>query len=145
MLGWHVTVYRLAATTPLAGTADVPALLESPRFDTDRAGLIAALVAGEALAIWQTGIHGLDWIDRLVVVGQSVELSGGGYPSTFVALARDLIPPILEGPPEANIVWTCGRYDMITPEWHGRTVIEAEAIEGCSPNEWLLVEAWDES
>lgn len=145
MLGWQVTVYRLAGTTPLAGIADVPALLASPLLESDRSGLISTLVAGEKLAIWQTGFDGLDWIDELIETKQAVGLAGNGYPSTYVALARDLIPQIVAGPPEARAAWATGRHDILTPGWKGKTVVEEEAVDRCRPDEWLVIEAWDES
>ena len=104
-----------------------------------------SLVTGERLAIWQADVHGLDWIDELVKARRTLELSCNAYPATFVALARDLTPQILKGPPAARSVWTTGPEDIILPHWEGRTVVDAAAVAECSSNEWLVVQAWDES
>jgi hypothetical protein len=29
--------------------------------------------------------------------------------------------------------------------WEGMTVIDATAIARCGPDEWLIIQAWDES
>jgi hypothetical protein len=31
------------------------------------------------------------------------------------------------------------------PWWEGKTTIDEAALDSCDPEEWLLVEAWDES
>ncbi len=58
------------------------------------------------------------------------------------AVARE---PLLNGPPEANKVWGLSEGDIILPGWIGKTWMDVDAIGRCSDDEWLLVEAWDES
>jgi hypothetical protein len=53
--------------------------------------------------------------------------------------------PLLNGPPEANKVWGLSEGDIILPGWIGKTWMDVDAIGRCSDDEWLLVEAWDES
>lgn len=126
MLGWHISLYRLA--TPQAGPAT---------FDAER---------GERLAVWQTGLDGLDWIDRLVADGVAVNLGGNGYPYRFTARVRDLGGPVRNGPPEARQTWSSGPGDIIDfSKWPGRTTIDEKALAKCPSSEWVLVEAWDES
>lgn len=125
MLGWNISVYRQA------DGGGSPATVDAER--------------GSRLAVWQTGLAGLEWIDQLVAAGHAVDFGGGGYPNRYSAVARHLIPPILAGPPEANKVWTCGLHDIIGPGWEGRTVIDQGTVDNCRPDEWLFVEAWDES
>jgi hypothetical protein len=125
MLGWHITVYRQTH-----GGAS-PATAESP--------------PGKRLAVWQTGLGGLDWINELVKNGEAINLGGNGYPCRFTATAKHLIPAVINKPPGARDAWTCGESDVLTEEWEGKTVIDRCAAAGCSPDEWLLVEAWDES
>ena len=125
MLGWHIGVFRLEGDRESPGTADSP--------------------LGARLAEWQTGIEGLGWIRDLVRHERAAGLGGNGYPLRFTARARDLIGPILDGPPEANLVWLFETGDVLLPGWAGKTVINRAAIDECSPAEWLLVEAWDAS
>ena len=68
-------------------------------------------------------------------------LGGNGYPSQ----AQHLVEQILKGPPEANECWLYDRHDILGKDWPGRTMNDLTAAGECRPEEWLLVEAWDES
>lgn len=125
MLGWHISVYRQTDD----GLA--PATTESAR--------------GLRLAVWQTGLRGLDWIMELVKAGDAIDLGGNGYPCRYTATARNLVSHIIGGPPEANAIWLFDEHDILTEEWAGKTVIDETVVSACPPDEWLLVEAWDES
>lgn len=125
MLGWHISIYRQRD----GGSS--PASAESPE--------------GTRLAVWQTGLGGLDWLDELVIAGKAIDLGGKGYPCRYSATAENLIPHIIDEPPHANRVWVSGKDDILTNKWEGKTVIDREVIAACRPDEWLLVEAWDES
>jgi hypothetical protein len=125
MLGWHIAVYRQAS-----GGAS-PA-----RFDSDD---------GVRLAVWQARLDGLDWIDDLVATGEAFNLGGVGYPIRYTARAKHLAPPILGGPPEANPIWVHGVDDVLTDKWVGQTETDRVAIGTLPPDEWLLVEVWDQS
>jgi hypothetical protein len=125
MLGWHISIYRLAD-----GGAS-PATAESGR--------------GARVAVWQTGHGGLDWVDELVKAGRAVYLGGNGYPLWYTATAENLIPRIEDGPPEAHQAWVYGEHDILTDKWEGKTVVDHDTSAACRPDEWLLVEAWDES
>lgn len=125
MLGWHISIYRQAD-----GGAS-PATAES--------------VVGTRLAVWQTGHGGLDWIQALVARGAAIDLGGNGYPWRFTSSAEHLIPRIANVPPLARQAWAYGEHDLLTEKWEGKTVIDRAALAGCRPDEWLLVEAWDES
>ena len=125
MLGWNIGVFKLRD----AGTS--PATAQSQH--------------GARLAVWQTGLGGLDWLDELVEAGNAIQLKGGGYPNRYTATAEYLIPRIIETPPGARAVWVYRKGDIITDKWVGKTVVDREAAALCRPDEWLLVEAWDES
>ena len=125
MLGWHISVYRQTD-----GGAS-PAAPESAH--------------GIRLAVWQTGVGGLKWLDELVTAGKTMDLGGNGYPCRCTATAEHLIPCFVDGPPEAHRIWACGPHDILGDKWEGKTVIDRVAIADCRPDEWLLVEAWDES
>ena len=125
MLGWHISVYRQSDD----GTS--PASFESPE--------------GERLAVWQTGLGGRDWLEELVNAGLAIDLGGNGYPCRYTATAQTLLPRIADGPPGARAVWVSGVNDILTEKWAGRTVIDDAIVAACPQDEWLIVEAWDES
>lgn len=125
MLGWHISVYRLK------DYGESPATEQSPK--------------GIRLAVWQTGLNGLNWISELVKDGNALDLGGNGYPCRYTAAAKYIVPRIIEEPPEAYTIWVCGPNDILTEKWAGKTVIDQAAAAQCPSDEWLLVEAWDES
>ena len=125
MLGWHVSVFRQT------NEGISPATFEAPE--------------GIRLAVWQTGLDGLDWIQKLVQEDRAIDLGGDGYPLRFTAKAENLLPPIIDGPPDAHSAWIVGVNDILTDKWEGKTVIDHAVIAECRQDEWLLVEAWDES
>jgi hypothetical protein len=125
MLGWHVSIYTLVARK----TSAAP----TPR---DR--------RGDRIAVWQAGIAGLRWIDELVESGAAIAESTNGYPSVFYAKAADVVPR-LDAPPDAHQIWVSGPHDVLTDKWDGKTVVDRHAAANCRPDEWLLIEAWDES
>jgi hypothetical protein len=78
VLGWNTSVFR---------QADGGSLLA--RADSEK---------GASVAIWQTGVWGLRWIDELVETGQAIDLGGNGYPRCYTAQAEYLIPSIIDSP-----------------------------------------------
>ncbi len=125
MLGFHVSVYRQQD----GGAA--PAAFGAER--------------GPRLAVWQTGVGGLDWIDDLVKEKKAVELSGNGYPTSYTARAEYVIPHLAGEIPEARAVWGYDPGDILMPGWEGKTTKDSAVLTACRPDEWLLIVAWDES
>jgi hypothetical protein len=125
MLGWHITVYRQQNDGSMPAT-----------FHTEE---------GARLAVWQSGIGGLDWLDELVKQKKAIDLGGDGYPMRFTATARHIIPQLRNGPPHAKRYWTYDPGDIILPGWLGKTTKDPEVMDACRQDEWLLIEAWDES
>ena len=125
MLGWNISVYRQD------GDGSSPATAES--------------VAGVRLAVWQTELEGLNWIEELVKAGKVISLGGDGYPCRYTATAENLVSQIIDEPPMAKGVWARGENDIITEQWEGQTEINRTIAAACLPDEWLLIEAWDES
>lgn len=125
MLGWHISVYR--------------------QEDGGRAPASFGAAHGTRLAVWQTGLGGLDWIDALVKEQKAISLGGNGYPLEFTATAAHLKAQLLDGPPGAKSMWSCDPGDILLPEWAGKTVKDLEAVDACQPDERLLIQAWDES
>jgi hypothetical protein len=125
MLGWHISVYRQqnGGTSPASFGAE----------------------HGTRLAVWQTGLSGLDWIDDLVKQQKAIRLGGNGYPLEFTAMTTHLKASLIDGPPCANEKWTSGPGDILLEGWAGKTIKDLEALDLCRPDEWLLIQAWDES
>ncbi len=125
MLGWHISVYR----QPDGGR--LPATAKSDQ--------------GRRLAVWQTGLGGLEWLDELVKAGKAVNLGGDGYPCRYTVTAENVVPRVVDTPPGARTTWASGADDVLGRNWEGRTKVDRAAAKSCRPDEWLLVEAWDES
>jgi hypothetical protein len=144
MLGWHVSVYAVVA----GRTSDAPAPPDQPstrglslaQMDSLRDGF----ARGDRIAVWQADVGGLRWIDELVDSGAAIAARENGYPSVFYAKAVDVVSR-LDAPPGARPVWVAGPDDVLTEKWAGRTVVDHSAAAACAPEEWLLIEAWDES
>ena len=126
MLGWHISLLRQQDSGRLE-----PATFES-KSDT-------------RVAVWQTGLHGLDWLDDLSKEGRIVSLGGNGYPIRYTGKASELLPRVGGKPPEALETWVCGPNDIVTDAWAGKTTFDQAELDNCTPDEWLIVEAWDES
>jgi hypothetical protein len=122
-LGWMISVYRQSngGSTPAS-------------FGTQQ---------GDRLAVWQTGPVGIRWLDELVEQQKAVHLGGNGYPIRYTATAADVVPRIRDDPPGAKPVWTHDPGDIVTSDWLGKTTYFFEGA--MRADEWLIVEAWDES
>ncbi len=125
MLGFHISIYKLQDNSQPAPSGQAP--------------------RGQRLAVWQTGINGLDWFDDLVRNGLAISLGGSGYPTSYTARIEHVRPTISKGPPDANKVWGSDPGDILQDGWCGKTTIDHDALRQCRPDEWILVEAWDES
>jgi len=125
MLGWHITICKLK--------------------DGGKSPATPGAEEGKKLAVWQTDLGGLEWIDDLVKEGKAINLDGDGYPYWYTAQVKHLIAKIFPHPFGAHDPWVCGPYDIITDQWEGKTTVDSATIKDCNPDEWLKVEVWDES
>jgi hypothetical protein len=123
--GWNINVHRQQTD----GSA--PAAFGAPQ--------------GTQLAVWQTGLGGRDWLDELVKLQKAIYLGGNGYPVEYTAMAIHLVPRLRGGPPLATLAWTFDKGDIIVPGWEGKTTKDLVAMDACRPDEWLIIQAWDES
>lgn len=143
MLGWHISVYQLErdSSTAVAHQLQKRALPDAHNLEWPQ------LSTGDRLAIWQSRSDGIRWIDDLLSAGRAFTVQRGGYPSSYVVAAADVLPILAspEGPPHARAIWSHDAADILTSEWAGKTVINSEAIADQDPDAWLLVAAWDES
>jgi hypothetical protein len=126
MLGWHVSVYRQENGGSSLATKESP-------------------ITGPRIAVWQTDPYGLKWLDELTKEGHAIHYPGGGYPDRYTARAKEIVPRLLEGPPEARETWHRDTGDVITEQWVGKTMINRVEVDACTSDEWLMIEAWDES
>jgi hypothetical protein len=124
-LGWHISVYRQQND----GSAPAP----------------FGATHGARLAVWQTGLGGLRWLDDLVKQQKAIDLGGNGYPMEYTAQAVHIVPHLRGEPHEAKAVWSIDAGDIITEGWAGKTTKDPDAMDSCRPDEWLLIQAWDES
>lgn len=125
--GWRISLHRQVSER------------DSPSDDSDPRGV--------QLATWQAGLGGLDWLLELATVGDAVHLSdNSGYPNRYTVRAAAVLPIVLHGPTDARTVWAAGSTDVLDADhWPGATTINSSEMAACDPEEWLQVEAWDES
>ncbi len=96
-LGWMIVVFRQQENRTQAAQSKCP--------------------HGERIAIWQTGLHGTEWLDALKAKGNARFLAfNGGYPLEYTAQAKHLLPRVLDkdGPPLANPVWKIDLVELPT-------------------------------
>jgi len=126
MLGWEVIVYKQTD----GGSS--PAKSESER--------------GNSIAAWLTDMNGLNWLEALVKTGKAIDLGGNGYPMTFTTTAEDLIPQLVQGPPQAlRTFHPCETLSAFANRDSETTVTGLVESAGCRMGEWLLIHAWDQS
>ena len=125
MLGWDIFVRRQQEnrTSPIANSG----LYIFGSFEA------SAIASFPVVANWQTDSSGLNWLDALVEKGTALLLAtNSGYPYYYAAKAEDVIPIIIYNAPHEKTPGKRGRIDRM----------EVAKIE---PDEWLAVEAWDQS
>jgi len=95
------------------------------------------------LVAWQTRIGGLDWLNQLVKEGKAVDLGGNGYPCLYTSVAKYVLPRISSGPPIHDGSIVVGDDYVLPSGWSGQLEIHAKRIAQCTPDEKLIIEAWD--
>lgn len=125
MLGWMIAVHRQASRRSRPAKP--------------------ASSLGPLVAQWQGGVNAVDWLRALTSTGDAVDLGGNGYPFRLTATAGAVLPVVEAGPPHEQPVWHTDTGDVLTNAWVGHTVFDVEVARACAPNEWLIVEIWDES
>lgn len=133
MLGWSISV-RMAPS----GT-DCPD--DSPA-DSD-----------SLLARWMCDPSGLDWLRPLIEQGKVRQTKHHGYPNQYVGRAADILPLIQQGEAIRSRglgVWVIGvdegdEYAIPPSGAHGHVVIHEDRMARCPDDQWLTVDAWDQS
>ena len=119
MLGWDIFISRQRD----GGSA--PATFEAE--------------TGAALERWSVHPWGLGWADNLAKAGEAIDLGGNGYPMRYTAQAKVLrhsraIP--------LRLVWNQAPQALAGAS---PPVARKPSVYDCPPDEWLVVEAWDQS
>lgn len=124
MLGWDITVIR--PRDALAGPDDPRLRPGSGKLDSV---LSSPTLSGDILASWSARLGGLDWLDEAAPCRQ---LRGGGYPSVY-AVPADVVRT------SVDLSVVNARYPETVPS------LDLSAVLAVPSDEWLLVEAWDQS
>ena len=125
MLGFLITVYRQP------DGRDSPAVAGQPH--------------GSTLAVWRTGLDGLEWLRSQADGDDVVAMGGIGYPTEFSATGRVVIREIESRTSDEGRAWAVGEHDIVTADWLGKDTFYGDEIALCEPSEWLHIVAWDES
>ena len=142
MLGWLISVYRVA---------DEEAVRQILGAEPSAKVVLGDDVLGGRLAVWQAGPYGLNWIAEAAARdGGVVRKFECGYPHRYLARAADILPTIRDRVPYKAPMYehpSCvvPEGSVLLPGYVGKTTIDDRAIDKFSADEWLYIEAWDES
>jgi hypothetical protein len=101
--------------------------------------------AGQSMMSWNTGLDGLSWLDELVKQGLAQDLGGSGYPNKYIGKASIILPKIVPSLPSYDGKVVIGDDYALKAGESWEIKINQTKIDACSPNEILLIEAWDRS
>jgi hypothetical protein len=99
----------------------------------------------KSMMSWITGIEGLSWLDGLVEQGLAQDLGGSGYPNKYIGKASIILPKIVPSLPSYEGKVVIGDDYALKAGESWEIKINQTKIDACSPNEILLIEAWDRS
>ena len=149
MLGWDISCYRLAADSA-SDLAEIESAvrLQVPAVGIMPAGAVGALTGdGERLLGWRARLQGLDWLDPLLADRRAWTIRADGYPNLYAARAADVVEAMVSssGMDERDAFRTPGHPGSGSAGWGPLTsrVLSLSTVVG--PQQWLLIEAWDES
>jgi hypothetical protein len=145
MLGWWICAQRLPEEELRAARCDLKTMVD---LITQRTGCREVPRASDhhlRLAVWQTGLGGTDWLDGLAVSGRAATTMHSGYPESYLLRFRDLQWLLDHGLLSPAVPWRSAPGDTFGPGYLGTDTSYPEAIAATAPDEWILVEAWDES
>ncbi len=118
MLGWGVSVFR-----------------KGDENSQSRKNLV--------LARWETGVWGLNWLDKLVKENKAIDLGGNGYPNRYSIKAGVLLPILKAGLPEYKSPPVIGDDYILPKGWNSDLLLNEKEFFACRPDEILIIEAWD--
>ena len=105
----------------------------------------ATLNKEAVLANWETSLSGIDWIEALVKAGKVAQLSRGGYPNRYTAVACEILPHIVGGPPRHDGPTIMGDDYVMPGSWMGNVQIHHDKIAACPSDQILTIDVWDQS
>lgn len=107
----------------------------------------AAADGGEGLLIasWETSVFGAQWLEKLVSEGKATQLSRGGYPDRYAAIASDVLPLLANGIAPTCGVDVIGDDYMMPAGWMGEVILNQENFDACLPSQTLAIDVWDMS
>jgi hypothetical protein len=146
MLGWHIGVHRFADPQLRQHRGDLDSIRALIAARADTIEVPKATDDDPRVAVWQAALGGTDWLTDLVDAGKAAHTTRGGYPESYLIRCEDFRTRLRAGLPNEHTSWVTGPHDVLDPErWLGRTTVDAQQLDDCGADEWLLVEAWDES
>lgn len=80
---------------------------------------------------------------RMAERGKATQLKKGGYPTRYVAFARDVLPLIANGPPQHDDMDIIGDDHVMPNGRSGNVILRHEKIAVCPPEQILTIDAWD--
>ncbi len=97
------------------------------------------------VAPWKTGSGGLKWLDDLTRTGEVEDHGGGGYPLHYRIRAGALVKALANGLPANNSPLVIGSDSVFSAGYNEMLSLDASRLRACADDEWLIVEAWDQS
>lgn len=145
MLGWAIAVHRFGSPTLRQARGDANLIRSLLEAHSESSDVPHPTDRDPRIATWQAGLGGVSWLEQLVKRGRAASTKHNGHPNLYMITCRDFNGRLEAALPDERPVWLAGATDVITDRWLGRTTIDAELLAKCDQDEWLLVEAWDES
>ena len=102
--------------------------------------------SGNHVANWDTGLRGIDWLEKLVEEKRAVCEQTGFYPSVYTAQAKEILPILQEMPPFVmrGLKWKRGMFGTWKdPEEFPYCSIFQDEISTCDPDEILRITVWN--
>ena len=96
------------------------------------------------IASWFIGPGGLRWINALVEAGKATG-EGNGYPYSYTALAKDVLPLLKGGPPRHKGPLVIGDDYILPGGWPRNAKINRDVMASCAPDQLIYIHAWDDS
>lgn len=95
------------------------------------------------LAKWEVSLGGIHWLNKLIEDGKATQLTAGGYPNRYTALASAVLPLLTKGIPSHKDVAILGDDYVMPAGWIGDLSMDLEKIAACPGDQLLTIEAWD--
>ncbi len=99
----------------------------------------------ETVAHWLVGYSGIDWLEDMVKTGLATCLNSSGYPCQYRMLWKDLLPELLIQPKPHRGPPVIGEGYAMESGWTDPKKINREALARRQSDDWMIVDAWDQS